>query len=187
MEKDQQLYVIYNIEDYGHDGGEIKKVIATRMTSEEKIKEEIKLLNDTCTEPAGFPDLYFEYEQLEVLESGYNSNFTKNSTDESLNKLALVNELTSDFDRHVEVYFRGKARSEGIYTFKSFEESTIEQYGKFFNNVTDYQEVIKIIEDLFEQGKIKSNVKAIIADEEKQDIKDTLESNMSVKSLIRKN
>lgn len=181
MEKDQQLYVIYHIEDYGHDGGEIKKIIATRMTCEEKIKEEIKHLNDTCIDSSGFAELYFEYEQLEVLKSGYNSNFKTNSTDESLNRLALVNDLISDFDRHVDVYLQAKKRSEGWSSFKSFKTQTTEQYGRFFNNDIDYSELMKVAEDLFNQGKIKSNINAVLIDEEKQDIKAVLEEKFNVK------
>lgn len=181
MEKDQQLYVIYYIEDYGHDGGEVKKIIATRMTSEEKIKEEINHLNNTCIDPSHFAELYFEYEQLEVLKSGYNSNFKTNSTDESLNKLALVNELTSDFDRHVDVYLQAKKRREGWSSFKSFKTQTTEQYGRFFNKDIGHSEVLKVAEDLFNQRKIKSNINTVLVEEEKQDIKAVLEEKFNVK------
>lgn len=187
MNANNSIFVIYHVEGFDCEG-ETKTVVATRLTTEEGIEQEVSHLNNTVDgvhfrSPEDISWDYFEYQKLEVSDKGlYTSSFGFSSEKDSvLNKAGLRNKLMADFDRACSFYEKSEWVN-GRLTLKEYLMN--ERFHTHLKGEVYFSDLMEIAKDLHSEGVIKTDVNKLFSQFKQYDIYEKLSSKFNV--VIRK-
>lgn len=183
MKSKNSVFVIYNIEGFDCEG-ENKKIVATRVSDEESIKNEVFHLNENVNN-VKMPSKrlgswnYFDYEKLDILEDNkYNSNFTFSSQkDENINKIGLKESLIHNFDRDYDYYHN----CEHLNKYKTLKEHIEGQFSEYLIGNFYFSDLMEIVRELKDLGILKSDVSKLSFENTSENITNILSKKFKIK------